>query len=201
MPYLMLCIGCIFLGVGVLGLFSPTIQSLDILSVQKLSEHRSVLLNQIAIFLSYIGGMPFVCFLSTLGCIYLAWYRKFVAVIFIGLGVIGSIISGWLLKWFVDRPRPLQTYHIVESYGPSFPSAHSVYAATLACLTILLCRKHPNSPSIILISCFWFLAMGISRIYAGVHFPTDVLAGWGIGFIWIALLWLWLPQTQSRLVK
>ncbi len=67
---------------------------------------------------------------------------------------------------------------------------------------IMLCHKHNiNSPYIVLISCLWFVCMGLSRIYAGVHFPTDVLAGWGIGFIWIALLWLWLLQTQSRLSK
>ncbi|EMQ4152348.1 phosphatase PAP2 family protein, partial [Acinetobacter baumannii] len=87
--------------------------------------------------------------------------------------------------------------------GASFPSAHSVYASTLACLAmIMLCHKHNiNSPYIVLISCLWFVCMGLSRIYAGVHFPTDVLAGWGIGFIWIALLWLWLLQTQSRLSR
>ncbi|WP_150113861.1 phosphatase PAP2 family protein, partial [Acinetobacter baumannii] len=66
----------------------------------------------------------------------------------------------------------------------------------------MLCHKHNiNSPYIVLISCLWFVCMGLSRIYAGVHFPTDVLAGWGIGFIWIALLWLWLLQTQSRLSR
>ncbi len=47
-----------------------------------------------------------------------------------------------------------------------------------------------------MVSCFWLLSMGLSRVYAGVHYPTDVLAGWSIGFIWISLLWLW---KQSKL--
>ncbi|ENZ0764474.1 phosphatase PAP2 family protein, partial [Acinetobacter baumannii] len=77
-----------------------------------------------------------------------AWYKKYITVIFISLGVIGSITMGWLLKWCVNRPRPPEAYHIVESYGASFPSAHSVYASTLACLAmIMLCHKHNiNSP-------------------------------------------------------
>ncbi len=176
---------------------------MDLLTVQILSENRSDYLNSITTFLARVGGMPFVCFLSLLVCIYQAWYKKYITVIFISVGVLGSIITGWLLKWCVDRPRPPQVYHIVESYGASFPSAHSVYASTLACMAmIMLCHKpNTNSPYIILISCLWFICMGLSRIYAGVHFPTDVLAGWGIGFIWIALLWLWLLQTQSRLSR
>ncbi len=147
-PIYCFVIGCGFLGLGVLGLFVPSLQSLDLLTVQTLSHHRLDYLNSITTFLARVGGMPFVCFLSFLVCVYLAWYKKFITVIFISLGVIGSITIGWLLKWCVNRPRPPAAYHIVESYGASFPSAHSVYASTLACLAmIMLCHKHnTNSP-------------------------------------------------------
>ena len=196
MPYLLLFIGCIFLGLGVLGLFVPRLQSLDLLSVQILSEYRSDYLNSITIFLARIGGMPFVLFLSFLVCIYQAWYKKYITVIFISLGVIGSITMGWLLKWCVDRPRPPQVYHIVESYGASFPSAHSVYAATLATLAIFIYRDHFRYSYVALFSYLWLSIMGVSRVYAGVHYPSDVLAGWGIGFVWISLLWLGLLKTK-----
>lgn len=62
MPYLLLCIGCVFLGLGVLGLFVPSLQSLDLLTVQTLSHHRLDYLNSITTFLARVGGMPFVCF-------------------------------------------------------------------------------------------------------------------------------------------
>ena len=65
-------------------------------------------------------------FLSFLVCIYLALYKKYITVIFISLGVIGSITMGWLLKWCVNRPRPPEAYHIVESYGASF-QVHIVF--------------------------------------------------------------------------
>ncbi len=101
----------VFLGLGVLGLFVPSLQSLDLLTVQTLSHHRLDYLNSITTFLARVGGMPFVCFLSFLVCVYLAWYKKFITVIFISLGVIGSITIGWLLKWCVNRPRLLR--HII----------------------------------------------------------------------------------------
>ena len=154
MPYLLLCIGYAF-WIRCSWSFVPSLQSLDLLTVQTLSHHRLDYLNSITTFLARVGGMPFVCFLSFLVCIYLALYKKYITVIFISLGVIGSITMGWLLKWCVNRPRPPEAYHIVESYGASFPSAHSVYASTLACLAmIMLCHKHNiNSPYIVLISC------------------------------------------------
>lgn len=105
---------------------------------------------------------------------------------------------GWLLKWWIARPRPQEMYHLVNSYGDSFPSVHSVYAATFACLAILIFDKHRSRAYIIWFAVLWLLLMGTSRVYLGVHYPTDVLAGWSIGLIWISLLWLGLRPQQFR---
>lgn len=196
MPYLLLCIGCFFLGLGVIGSIFPNTSNLDLFSVQAFFEHRSLTLNRVTILLSLLGGMPFLLFLTTFLCLYQTWIKNYKNVIFITLSVGGSIGIGWLLKWSIDRPRPLEFYHLVKSYGASFPSAHSLYAATLASLMMLLLQQHKYRISVILVSTLWFIFMGISRVYAGVHFPTDVLTGWGIGLIWTSLLWFWLYQSN-----
>ncbi|MBJ9986038.1 phosphatase PAP2 family protein [Acinetobacter sp. S40] len=196
MPYLILCIGCILFLLSVFGLYSPFISGFDLHAVQTLSEHRNKVLDQVIIVLAYLGGMPFVLFFTSVWCLCCAWYKKYSTLIFILMGISGSIALGWLLKWCFNRPRPPEIYHLVQNYGASFPSAHSVYAATFASLIMLISQNHFQKVYFMGASCLWLLFMGLSRIYAGVHYPTDVLAGWSIGFIWISLLWLWL---QSRL--
>ncbi|MCU4413997.1 phosphatase PAP2 family protein [Acinetobacter sp. WU_MDCI_Axc73] len=196
MPYLMLCIGCFLFFLSVFGLYSPFISGFDLHAIQVLNEHRNKTLNQIVLTLAYLGGMPFVLFFTMIWCLVCAWYKKYSTLIFILIGVSGSIVLGWLLKWCFNRPRPPEIYQLVVNYGASFPSAHSAYAATLASLVILIYQNHPKRAYFFVVSCFWLLSMGLSRVYAGVHYPTDVLAGWSIGFIWISLLWLW---KQSKL--
>jgi membrane-associated phospholipid phosphatase len=196
MPHLLLCIGCFFLGFGVFGLLYSIASAFDLLSVQTLFEHRSFALNNVAVLLSRLGGMPFLLFLTVFFCVYHIRIKDYKKVTFLALSVSGSIVIGWLLKWGIDRPRPLEFYHLVQSYGASFPSAHSLYAATLASLSMLLFREHKYRKSVILVSTLWFIFMGLSRVYAGVHYPTDVLAGWGIGLIWTSLLWFWLYQSN-----
>lgn len=196
MPYLLLCIGCFFLVLSGVGLFYPTTSTLDPLSIQALFEHRSTTLNHAAIVLSLLGGMPFLFFFTAFLCVYQTWIQNYKSLIFITLSISGSITIGWLLKWSVDRARPLEIYHLVQPYGASFPSGHSLYAATLASLVMLLLQQHRYRTPVILVSTLWFIMMGLSRIYAGVHYPTDVLAGWGIGLIWTSLLWLWLYQSN-----
>ena len=190
MLYLMLCIGCIFFifGVSVLNLMHA--QILDSQIVEILSLHRIEWLDFIAKCLSLLGGMPFVLIFTTLWCVYWLRIQQYAIATMIILAVSGSALIAWGLKWFFDRPRPASVYHLVSSYGASFPSAHSVYAATLACLAIIIYRKHRNFRSLAILSCMWLIVMGMSRVYLGVHYPTDVLAGWGIGMFWVALIWL-----------
>lgn len=190
MPYLLLFIGIILFIISILVLFFQPLTSLDLTIVENFSTLRTEPINKFAILLSALGGMPFVLFLTCLWCFHRAWYKKYKDVIFIGLGVVGSIASVWLLKFLISRPRPPEMFHLVTSYGASFPSAHSMYAATLACLAIFLSRPFPAHRFIVCIALLWMLMMGISRVYLGVHFPSDVLAGWSISIISISLLYI-----------
>ncbi|MGE8560689.1 MAG: phosphatase PAP2 family protein [Acinetobacter sp.] len=190
MPYLLLGVGFFLFIFSVLMLFIPSLNHFDLAMVEWISQHRTAQLNTISITLSVIGGMPFVLFLTTIWCLHQAWYKKYANVIFISLGLIGSIATVWLLKYIISRPRPPEIYHLVQSYGASFPSAHSVYAATLGCLAIYLSLEHPKYQIVYLLAFMWLLIMGVSRVYLGVHFPSDVLAGWSISFIWITLLYV-----------
>ena len=197
MPYFLLGIGFLLFIFSVLMLFVPALSQLDLQIVVWMSQQRSSTLNIISSTLSTVGGMLFVLFLTTIWCLYQVWYKKYQRVVFIALGLVGSIAIVWLLKYLVSRPRPPVMYHLVESYGASFPSAHSMYAATLGCLAIYLSQKHPQHHIIWFCAVLWLVIMGLSRVYLGVHFPSDVLAGWSISFIWITLLYLILTKYKQ----
>lgn len=190
MPYLLLGVGFFLFIISVFMLLTPSLNHFDIVIVEWLAQHRTVYLNTISITLSALGGMPFVLFLTILWCLHQVWYKQYIKVILIGSGLIGSSATVWLLKYLISRPRPPEMYHLVENYGASFPSAHSVYAAVLGCLAMYLSQHHTKRQLIWVCAFIGVLSMGISRIYLGVHFPSDVLAGWSIGFIWITLLYL-----------
>ena len=190
MPYLLLFIGIILFIISALALSIQPLTDLDLAMVEYFSTLRTEPIDKLAILLSALGGMPFVLFLTTLWCFHRAWYKKYRDVVFIGLGVVGSIASAWLLKFLISRPRPPEMFHLVTSYGASFPCAHSMYAAPLACLAIFLSRPFSAHRHVVSIALLWMLMMGISRVYLGVHFPSDVLAGWSISIIWISLLYI-----------
>lgn len=201
MPYMLLIIGCFLLFFSVLILNTPALLAFDFAIVEWLSTHRTEELNQITTLLSVVGGMPFVLFLTTLWCFTLGWYKKYIDIFLICLGLLGSGAIAWLLKYWIARPRPPEMLHLVQSYGASFPSAHSVYAAALSCLLIYLYRDHSKSTYICSFAIVWFILMGCSRVYLGVHFPSDVLAGWSISFIWITLLYIVLKHRMKQTIN
>ena len=190
MPYCLLLLGCLLLFFSILILNIATLHQLDLALVVNLSEQRREPFTYISSSLSVLGGMPFVLFFTTLWCFVLAWYKKYSKILLISLGLIGSILSAWLLKYLIARPRPPEIYHLVESYGSSFPSAHSCYAACLAALVLLVSQNHPSRHIFAVLAWSWVVVMGASRVYLGVHYPSDVISGWGISFIWISVLYL-----------
>jgi undecaprenyl-diphosphatase len=106
----------------------------------------------------------------------------------------GGLLVSSLLKYAVDRPRPDLVPHGNLIYTTSFPSGHSMMSAvvylTLAALVARLMTKKRLKGYALGVAMGLTLLVGISRIYLGVHWPSDVLAGWAAGAAWALGCWL-----------
>jgi undecaprenyl-diphosphatase len=105
-----------------------------------------------------------------------------------------GVLLSTVLKDLFARPRPELVAHLVDVTTLSFPSGHAMLSAvTYLTLGALLARAHPRRSArayILGTAVTLTLLVGISRVYLGVHYPTDVLAGWSAGAGWAALCWL-----------
>jgi undecaprenyl-diphosphatase len=122
------------------------------------------------------------------------------------LAIIVAVSGGTLLsqtmKWAYARPRPELVPHGAEVYTASFPSGHAMMSAIVyLTLGAMLARTQSSQAVkayIISVAIFLTVLVGTSRVYLGVHWPTDVLAGWALGALWAIASWLAMLWLQSR---
>lgn len=178
----------------------PEVTTQETRLLWQIHQAHNTALDQIALVLAYLGGMP-AMFLMTLllSVVALCRNRKD----FIGLiwaAFLGAMSIGWLCKAGFSRLRPVVWQQIAPFYGDSFPSNHSLYAVTLAAVLLVMLFHTPWRALMLLCGSVWIVVMGISRLYLGAHFLTDVLAGWSLGMAWMGLLcWLFIHFDLFRL--
>jgi undecaprenyl-diphosphatase len=127
---------------------------------------------------------------------------KRAAAVLVLVSVVGGVLLSSVLKFGIDRPRPDLVAHLVEVHTASFPSGHAMLSAVVY-LTLggLLSRvEGPRRIKIYVLSVAVTLTflIGLSRVYLGVHWPTDVLAGWCAGAAWAVLCWRVALALQRR---
>ncbi len=149
-----------------------------------------------------LGGVG-VLVLITLGALgYLLLAGRYRAALFTSIAVPGGILLSTVMKMGFDRPRPDLVPHEAMVYTASFPSGHSMMSAvTYLTLAALLTRVQPSlrlKAYFLILAILLTLLVGMSRVYLGVHWPTDVLAGWTAGASWAALCWIVMRWMQQR---
>ncbi|MEQ8766623.1 MAG: phosphatase PAP2 family protein [Planctomycetota bacterium] len=141
-----------------------------------------------------LGGMFVLMLITGVVAGFLALQRRYRAMVLVLISIGGGLLISLLLKEIFERPRPDLVPHLSHTYTSSFPSGHSMLAATTyLTLGALLARVQPNWPLklyILGLSVLFTLLVGVSRVYLGVHWPTDVLGGWTAGATWALLCWL-----------
>ena len=114
----------------------------------------------------------------------------------------GSAVSS-LLKIVIERPRPDLVERLDRVFTASFPSGHAMVSMiaylTLAAVVVRLCKTRKLRIFVLVAAASLSIAIGVSRIYLGVHWPSDVLAGWSIGVAWAGICWLAAHYLESRL--
>ncbi len=152
--------------------------------------------------LTALGGVG-VLTLLTLSVAGYLWLIGKVRAMVLMLGAIGSgLLVSTLLKQTFDRSRPDLVPHNSQVYTASFPSGHSMMAAiTYLTLAALIARVVPNRATkvyFLALAVIVTISVGMSRVYLGVHWPSDVLAGWAVGASWALLFWLITRLLQHK---
>jgi undecaprenyl-diphosphatase len=154
--------------------------------------------------LTALGGATALALLTALTCAFLLLDGRRRMALFVCGSVGGGLALSMLLKMLFNRPRPDLVPYAAYVYTTSFPSGHSMLSAvTYLTLGALLARSHQRKR----VKAFFLLSaallsflVGLSRVYLGVHWPTDVLAGWTAGASWAILCWLgarWLQVNRA----
>lgn len=153
-----------------------------------LDAHRGAWLTVLATALSTAGSNLVLLPVSLVVILLLSRRGRLADAIFIGVAVLGTVVLLYLVKDLVDRSRPLLP-HLVGTHSPSFPSSHAGDSLAFYGGLALLLGRRPGG--LWKLSC-WpvaaliVLGVGWSRLYLGVHYPSDVLGGYLLAAAWLA---------------
>jgi len=141
-----------------------------------------------------LGSIIVVVILSGAVIFYLLLLGRRGPALLLLISLAGGTALNDLLKYIFDRPRPDLVLHNAQVFTSSFPSGHAAVSAVVyLTLGALLAREAPSIAVkiyVMAVAMFLVFLIGVSRIFLGLHYPTDVLAGWCIGSAWALTCWL-----------
>ena len=148
-----------------------------------------------------LGGIPVLGLFALVALGYLVLARQGRAALLLLVSLPGGLLLNTLLKHSFDRPRPALVAHLVDVQTLSFPSGHAMLSAvgylTLGALLAGAAAQRRQQGYIMGVAVLLTLLIGGSRVYLGVHWPTDVLAGWCLGAAWAMGCWLLLRLAPA----
>jgi undecaprenyl-diphosphatase len=141
-----------------------------------------------------LGGTTLVLVVTLVAVLAFVFHKRRIHGLVMGGAVLAAWASSQATKALYGRPRPDLVPHEAYVYSASFPSGHSTMSTaaflTLAMLVASLESKRRSKALAYGLAAFVVVGVGFSRVYLGVHWPSDVLAGWCLGAAWALAGWL-----------
>jgi membrane-associated phospholipid phosphatase len=186
-------VGTAFAGVG------PALADQAVLG--EAIDLRSGALTRVAVVITDAGSTLSMGVLAGLLTLWLLWTHRSREAVFVAVTAGGAALLFTGLKRVLDRPRPPVVDHLVGATNESLPSGHATMsAAVVGSLVVLLWAGCSAAGRIAVVSAaaLWVVAVGLTRIYLGVHWFSDVVAGWLVGGAWLAVCAIVLTAARRR---
>lgn len=169
------------------------IQNIDQSILQYIGTHlRSPLFNGAVVDITSLGSPSLITLVALIAIGTLLIAKDRIGALYLFLAISGGTLWTAIIKKFMARPRPQIISHLVEVQGQSYPSGHTLVATiTYLALALLVCRHLKSYKVILLVLTTAFaiiLLIAFSRLYLGVHYPSDVLSGLLFGISWVLML-------------
>jgi undecaprenyl-diphosphatase len=149
-----------------------------------------------------LGGGIVVGLVGVVVTGYLALLREWRTVAAFAGALIGAGLGSTILKQLFGRARPDVVEHLVDVSTLSFPSGHSLLSAvaypTLGVLLARVVKTRSLKLYCMGVALLLMVLVGFSRVYLGVHYPSDVLAGWCLGLAWSIVVWMIVRTLQRK---
>jgi len=161
-----------------------------------------VWLHEVGRDVTALGSLVILISFTAVVAGYLWLIRKTRTMIFLLVATSSGLIMTFTLKYAIGRPRPDVVPDLSHLATSSFPSGHSMLSAvvylTLGAILSTILPRMRLKIYVLSVAILLTVAVGVSRVYLGVHYPTDVLAGWMAGLAWALLCWLIAHWLQNR---
>lgn len=156
--------------------------------LQAIHSASNVQLDRFFSFATELGGFYAV---TVIGLVLVGWLIKTnrkVSAIMVVFGVAGAGLVNVLLKLIFERPRPDLWEQIVLEGSFSFPSGHAMASSSIALSCIIVSWRTKWRMPVLFVSVVYIVLIGVSRLYLGVHYPSDVIGGWLASLGWVSLV-------------
>ncbi|MGY1894505.1 phosphatase PAP2 family protein [Nocardia gipuzkoensis] len=152
---------------------------------------RNDALTPIAVVVSVLGGTLAMTALATVACLVLSWRRRWTSAALVAITGLGGglLVRGG--KRLTDRDRPPVEDHLISVSNQAYPSGHGMGSFVVVGIVLVVALPSMHGPLLrawaTIAAAVFVVAVGLSRVYLGVHWTTDVLGAWCFGALWLIL--------------
>ncbi|MGF3065833.1 phosphatase PAP2 family protein [Facklamia sp. P12950] len=148
---------------------------------------QNPLMDKIMLFITHSSSaIPVLIFFAII-LLMLFKKRAFNKMHFLLIAIPGTLVINTILKLIFQRDRPDLLNLLIEENFYSFPSGHAMISSTAIFAIMVLCWRSKHFYKILTLGLIYTFLVGYSRVYLGVHFPSDIIGGWMISFAWVVL--------------
>jgi membrane-associated phospholipid phosphatase len=161
--------------------------SLDRFFLLWIHQFATPQLDRVMLFITSLGDPPAVISIFVITLVWLGLKQRYTDALRFTIVCIGGVLINQVMKLFFAKPRPELWLRLITETSFSFPSGHAVGSMVVyGFMAYILAKQFQKYKQFIYVIAGILIAtIGLSRLYLGVHYPTDIIAGYGIGILWL----------------